>query len=969
MSSVPSPAGDAVSSVDSPKALVQWALGRWRDRQVQLWVTVLLILAYYVSLYTCIQNYVHVQQMFDQTGQMSDETIGQQPIQWVNTWGAECAITEPFFWAHQPVACTNQQLLARQPLSLLFPNTTYLAALLNPTASSSSATSVAQYWDGTGFIGGVYESQTPSGNRYSNAEETCFSLGNAEPSFDNSATQMLPSTGLPSWMQQMQEVGEAERGQPLYFEMLGSPTYLTSASDCVNQPFFTHKVLPQAVVNVPLSFSPVLDCVGVPLTDMPALPGSLNPLFSSGDVFVVQSLPAGTRDGNGDLGALVNLTAATLPQSTCHSVVSFPTFTLRGESCEVQQGSLVCQNPDNWESGSSSVVSYSSQDCEGDSDSGYYCTQILSYPLPLRQWPPFSQYAFVLAELRSTPGSSYTSLLTYSPASFDRVTFYHTVPMYNGYYNAYPVNGCWNEGDAFLVCDFSSITYQSPEYSGTMVDIGSFRCTISNTTTFNTTTLNSTSTILYICPTPLVLSAPASGGQLDMTGYTCLNQSSGWTTLNCWNAQDSTECALAGFVLELGPSVSCSFLGSLWSGTQSLHCSFQNDRAGVTLLTALALFTCTASSSSISCPHPFQAGTVVTLEVDAAGIGPLCDYVLFDSTEGDDLSFCIDSSLYYHQCDAKNPLLVNYMPPLARLFTYMAVGKELGKLVLFVILSVFSKARSHNGIQYLAKNVGMLVYTCWHRKSFLLYLTNIRVGEGYGGLRLIALDLFLQELPQLLFSILYMLATQSGGSAFNIVAFIVSLCLTVFSTLTILAASGLTCFNACKAIDFTLEEQQAEDRERGREKEKQRGRGEMTEKASTYPTGPPLVKVTQKDAMPKVHVYISPADNEGPGVEMAGMKPSTSYDYGNPANPPVHYASGGYTQSLPPPSYSDSVARTSQSTAPMDFAQQLALAMQDENVRNAIALTLAHHRLTPEPQLAINTPNTPSNASQAQRNE
>ena len=77
------------------------------------------------------------------------------------------------------------------------------------------------------------------------------------------------------------------------------------------------------------------------------------------------------------------------------------------------------------------------------------------------------------------------------------------------------------------------------------------------------------------------------------------------------------------------------------------------------------------------------------------------------------------------------------------------------------------------------------------------------------------------------------------------------------------------------------------------------------------------------------------------------------------------------SESLPPPSYAESMPRTSQPTltAPqsgpgslhMDFAQQLALAMQDENVRNAIAQTLAQHRLTPEPRL--NTPTTPSHTA------
>ena len=117
----------------------------------------------------------------------------------------------------------------------------------------------------------------------------------------------------------------------------------------------------------------------------------------------------------------------------------------------------------------------------------------------------------------------------------------------------------------------------------------------------------------------------------------------------------------------------------------------------------------------------------------------------------------------------------------------------------------------------------------------------------------------MQELPQLLFSILYMLATQSAGSAFNVVAFIVSLALTTFSTFTILAASGLTCFNACKAIDFDVEGEHKEEGTKGGMKEGQMD-GKTTHPSTTQPVK--TVDVQSKEGKQPLPFHVTSAGDD-----------------------------------------------------------------------------------------------------------
>ena len=663
-----------------------------RTRQCRCGVTFILIVVYYVSLYTCLQNYVQLQVTFSETGSMMSETIDEQPIKWQTTFTTGCDSAIPFFWAHQLVSCSHQQLVDRQPLSRTYPNISFVGYQL--TTPSVASASIGQFWDGSRFIGGLYETQGPDALASSYGGECYITVEGAIESidgFDDAKTSMIPPAGVGAWVQQLQGGGRPEQMQPLYLELLRQPSFIASATDCVNAPFFTHTVASQAISAVPLSFSPLLDCVGFPISTMASLQGSSNALFSSGHLF---SLNLTTQSSSADVDVVgVTLTAASLPPSTCHSANGFPSFFLPGDQCVMQDSSVICKSytvnlPFN-------VQGISGSSCD-NSQGGYSCWSTLTYDLPLRQWPPLSSKALmILAQLRTTSASPFVSLHVYSPASYQNVGFYD-------YAGDYPT-GCWMDAQQVLVRDYN-IT-RGGWYGDTQVPIFNYNCAVDDG--------------VFRCPTPLTRSYPPPDGHLDMTGYTCLNQSTPSPSLDCYSALDSTDCSLAGFDLELDSSISCAFTGSLQAQNSQLTCSFANNMAGVALLTALSIFQCTSSSTSISCPHPLQvlSGGPTTVYSTGQGVLAVCDSIATNSASiGEVIEFCFDSSLYFHQCLPRSSRLINLLPPMARLFIYIAVGKEVGKLLLFVFLSVFKNARKHTSIQYVAKNVGMVVYTCWHRE-------------------------------------------------------------------------------------------------------------------------------------------------------------------------------------------------------------------------------------------------------------
>ena len=424
-------------------------------------------------------------------------------------------------------------------------------------------------------------------------------------------------------------------------------------------------------------------------------------------------------------------------------------------------------------------------------------------------------------------------------------------------------------------------------------------------------------------------------------GLTCF-QSAAFgpsNVLACYNIQDDEACIKQEYLFALG--IHCVVNNSV--SNASLVCSYDNDVVGAQALRYFQEYDCDGISTPnvISCSYPLSQKDLDVHwfrwqpnDILNAGYSTLCQDLdtlsALPASSNDGVStlhspptagFCFYSSLYYRTCTAKSASVARLLPPLSRLLLYFVVAKELFKLFGFCILSVFSSARHAVYIHYVTKNVSNVVYIFWHKRTFVRYLTRIRVAADNGAMRLVALDVFLQQLPQLLYTILYMWGTQSIGSPINGVSFFVSLGLTTYSTFTILRACGLTCFEACAAVHF-------EDDIIAGVEEQQRPWGVIRAKEQ-------LVKQEEDKIRPsgrQVHVLVSVAQEGGSDVEMTGVSATATKAVISPSASNMSEKESSYR--LPPS------GRPLLGLGASLTPQQLNAALQDEAVRALLVATL-----------------------------
>ena len=233
--------------------------------RVQEVLTVIGIILYYVSLYTCLQNYLDIQNLFKTTSDIKAEMANGQSIDWSDSAAIDVmSAGVEWFEAYQPIPCSSERL---GNLSWTTPDLVdnYILSGSFPPSPGSPNSHLMD--DSSRFVRSGKFIETPS--VVTSSPFTC--KAGWLYCYNGFFAGLFPGgTGQMVWLERLlntpSDSPSMEMLPPLLLESVNHNTnFLSTAGDCISNPFFIHatSTLPmqQGWRNVSMAFSAPISCI------------------------------------------------------------------------------------------------------------------------------------------------------------------------------------------------------------------------------------------------------------------------------------------------------------------------------------------------------------------------------------------------------------------------------------------------------------------------------------------------------------------------------------------------------------------------------------------------------------------------------------------------------------------------------------------------------------------------------------